>query len=376
MAPTKTSDDLFALDVHTWLDRPGPVVTMWLPAPSASEAAPEHLRTHRKSVSDALDAEAPAGALAAIEDLLDDDRRVHAAGRSLVVFAGDDGDAACVGLPSEVPTGRGWVGELARTGPVLEARQHVVPHVVVVADRVGADLLAVAGGASDGEGLEESVDGSTLHIHRGQPGGWSQRRFQQRAENRWEQNAAAVAEEVDALRQRVSARVVVATGDVRARQLLEEHAPSALADVLVTVDGPGRSDEDPFAALAPEVERQVATVVARDTRDVMEHFDEMSSKGLAVAGPDAVLELLSEARVATLLVHDDPDDDRTAALDRSTGQVAVDAASLRSLGLEPVEARLVDAALWAALRTGTELRFVPGHGPHAPTGGLGALVRG
>ena len=375
MAPslTMTSHDLFDVDVAGWYDRPGPVLTLWLPSPSAVEGAPEHLRQHAKSVLDGLGDTAPPAAVAAVTEALADDDRAHAAGESLVVLADADGTVALVGLPDEVPTGRGWVGALPRLGPILEARQHVVPHVVVVADRVGADLVAVG---ATGESDAESVDGSSLHIHKGQPGGWSQRRFQQRAENRWDHNAAAVADEVDALRAAVGARVVIATGDVRALQLLGEHAPPALAEVLVVHDGPGRSDADAMAAIQPEVDRQVATVVATDTKEVMEHFDEVRHKDRAADGPEAVLAVLSEARADVLLVHDYMDDDREAVIDRASGQVGLDAEALRSLGLEPVPARLVDAALWAARHTGASVRFVAGHGPHAPEGRLGALLRG
>ena len=39
------------------------------------------------------------------------------------------------------------------------------------------------------EEVQVQVDGDELHIHRPHQGGWSQRRFQQRAENQWEANA-------------------------------------------------------------------------------------------------------------------------------------------------------------------------------------------
>lgn len=372
--PTMTAtEDLFALDLRPWVDRPGPIVTAWLPAPSAIEAAPSHLRQHAKSVTDALGDEAPRAALDAILRTVEDDERAHVQGESLLVLADASGQVDVVGLPDEVPAARAWVGELPRSGPVLEARQHVVPHVVVVADRIGADMVAVS---VEGHHRTHAADGSELHVHRGQPGGWSQRRFQQRAENRWESNAAAVADEVDALRDAVGARVVVATGDVRALQLLGEHAPPALVDVLVVHDGPGRSDEDPFGAIQPEVDRQVATVVANDTREILERFAAMRAKGVAVDGPEPVLEVLSEGRVDVLVVHDDQADERAASIDRETGQVATDPARLSDLGLSPRTARLVDAATWAAGRSGASVRLVPAHGPDTPAGHLGAILRG
>ena len=58
-------------------------------------------------------------------------------------------------------------------------------------DRLGAELLAVM---PTGPDREVRVEGEELHVTRSASGGWSQRRFQQRAENRWQQNAGAVAE--------------------------------------------------------------------------------------------------------------------------------------------------------------------------------------
>jgi hypothetical protein len=81
------------------------------------------------------------------------------------------------------------------------------------------------------------------------------------------------------------------------------------------------------------------------------------------------------AAVDVLLVTpDDPDDARTAWFGPDPTQLAMTADDLRGLGVdEPVEGRLVDVAVRAALGTGAGIRVVqPGAGV---SGGLGAVLR-
>ena len=145
--------------------------------------------------------------------------------------------------------------------------------------------------------MSGSVEGETLHLHRGHPGGWSQRRFQQRAENTWERNATGVAAEVDALAAAVGARLVVVTGDPRAVGFLTEHATERLRRILHHVDGAGRSDTDPFAEVADKVHRLEATLVATDLASVLERFTAARQTDGAADGPGRTLALLSQGQI-------------------------------------------------------------------------------
>jgi hypothetical protein len=354
----------------TWFNTEGPFVSCWLPALNATEDPANRLRLEWRHARDQIEG-APAAALTAIDDLLASER-AHQDNSSLLLFADPSGAVAGVHLPDHPDTSRAWLDSLPRMGPVMNARQQTVPHLVVVADRAGADIEVV----DHGEAGTETVDGETLHIHRSHPGGWSQRRFQQRAENTWERNAKGVADEVDALREQIHARLVVVTGDPRAVGFLIEHASERLKGVLHHIDGAGRSDQHPFAEVADEVHRLEASIVAADRVGVLERFAAAGQTEGVADGPERTLAMLSQGRVAELLVNDDPDDDRRAMFDRTSRQVALEAAPLRELGLDPTEGRLIDVALWAAYATGAEVHFVPRSGPKAPTGSLGGILRG
>jgi hypothetical protein len=354
----------------TWFNAHGPMVTCWLPALNATEDPANRLRLEWRHAQDQIPG-APAAAVAAIDELLGSER-AHQADTSLLLFADPSGAIAGVQLPDQTDSSRAWLDSLPRLGPVLNARQQTVPHLVVVADRAGADIEVVDNGETD----SETVDGETLHIQRSHPGGWSQRRFQQRAENTWERNAKGVADEVDALREQIHARLVVVTGDPRAVGFLMEHASERLKEVLHHIEGAGRSDQHPFDEVADEVGRLEATVVANDRVAVLEHFAAAGQTEGVADGPERTLAMLSQGRVSDLLVHDDPDDDRRAMFDRASRQVALDGEPLRELGLHPEEGRLIDVALWAAHATGAQAHFVPRSGPKAPTGSLGGILRG
>jgi hypothetical protein len=76
--------------------------------------------------------------------------------------------------------------------PLLLWRLSLVRQLVANADRVGAQIDVVDGDAA----IDElKVAGERHHAHKPQSGGWSQKRYQKRAEHIWDANAAGVADE-------------------------------------------------------------------------------------------------------------------------------------------------------------------------------------
>lgn len=151
----------------------------------------------------------------------------HLRGRGLAVVADAGRVRVMEHLEHPPASDRVVVGALPALAPIIAARQERVPHLVVSIDRRGADIVAV-GVTRGGVVVEhDAVDAASGPQRKVGPGGWSQRRYQQRVENTWEHTAAAVAEEVVRIVDDVEARVVVVAGDVRARTMLREAAPGA-----------------------------------------------------------------------------------------------------------------------------------------------------
>jgi hypothetical protein len=272
--------------------------------------------------------------------------------------------------------GAGWWDPLPRLALPIRWRQAEVPFVVALADRTGATLYGFRHGPEDRPDVEREVRGDAdFPITKVGPGGWAQRRYQERAENTWEENAADVAGAVVRLAERVGAGLVLLAGDVRAVTLIRDSWPAGFDLPVEVVAG-----ERPWEGSGPMIPDDARDVVDRfvegETRAIVERFRQEKGQGdLAADGTAATLGALAAAQVAILLLQEDADEDETTAW---IGPEAVPVGAMRedleTLGVErPVEARRVDALIRAAVGTSAAIRFVrPDTGL---TDGVGALLR-
>ena len=365
-------------DIAAAFDGPGPFVTVYLGTEAAVEQAAQQNEVRWRNLRRQLEQDgAPADALTAIDPLVLD---AHRLGRTLAVVADDTGVRVVRHEPDPPARDAGWVAPLPRVGALIEWAQSAVPHLVVLADRAGADIVAFtrrADGIGAGEAQVVSVGeetGDDPGLRKTQAGGWSQRRYQRRAENQWENNAREVADQVAALAEEISARLIVVAGDVRALQLLRDHLPERTAELLREVDG-SRAPGSGLDEIADDVVKLAATVVAEDTVEILRQFKQERGQGdLAVEGMKGTIDALAAARVDTLLIHDDPDDDRTAWFGPEPGMVGNSKDTVAGVGAtEPQKARLVDVAIRAAFSTGAAVRIVPSAG--SVKEGIGAILR-
>jgi len=106
--------------------------------------------------------------------------------------------------------------------PVLRQLPGRIAHIVVIADRVGADITYF--GAPGQAEEEKTVEGDDFQIQKVQVGGWAHHRYQHNAENKWIHNAEEVATQISSMVRRLSPRFVLVAGDIRARQILTDRA--------------------------------------------------------------------------------------------------------------------------------------------------------
>ncbi|HEV2918764.1 MAG TPA: Vms1/Ankzf1 family peptidyl-tRNA hydrolase [Actinomycetota bacterium] len=375
----------------------GPFTSVYLDTEGDVEQAADRVALRWKNLRGSmLAAGVPEGTAVAIDPLVEGS---HMAGGTLAVIAAVDRPLYVANLPDPPP--RDTLlrhGALPDVVPLLAAAQAAVPHVAVLTDRTGADM--VARGVADEAARAERVEGRvTPHLHKPQAGGWSQPRFHHRAEAIWESNASEVADALARLVDQVRPRFVAAAGDVRALQLLREQAPKRVRELLTVVGGEYGSLEAVFAA----ADKLAAATVEADNRALLDRFAEELGQAAtgaeggaqAVEGAAATLAALARGQVATLLLTGlFLDDRRTAWFGPAPTDVAADRDALVGLGVPgPVEGRLVDVAVRAALGTGAEVRVLdpadetrsaegrgathdaPAPPDHAPGEGLGALLR-
>ena len=281
-------------DLQTLIETDGPCLTLLLPAPSHHADAAERFAIECKNALKQISGIWPDAELAALEDELNALPHDVGAGVIVVHCAGRTSHIEFVDDPLS-PTV--FEGPLPHLAPLLESRQRTIAHVVVEADKEGASMTAFDGGHFLDS---EIVEGDTEYIHRGHPGGWSQLRFQQRAENTWDDNADDIAAAAHELAQRVDARLVVVAGPPRARSMVVESMDNLVRHDEYTVHPIEAGD---LEGIADATTRLTADVAATDAVAAIHRAQESMSTAVGFDGD--VLAALDAGRVETLLVHDD-----------------------------------------------------------------------
>lgn len=342
------------VEVVDLVRRPGPFATVVLCTQSEIDNAAQRSEQRWKPLrADLVDQGAPAEVVAAIDPLVAD---AHLHGDGLVVVARATGDLHVEHLPEPPERDVARWGPLPLLAPLLDCHQRSVPHVLVLIDRLGADLHGVA---REGAEVAVSVEGDDHPIQRSKPGGWSQRRFQERVQTTWDQNAGEVADALVRLVERVDARLVLVAGDVHAVQLLRDNLPDHVAAMVREVDG-GRSADGSEEAVEAQARTWLATAVAQEARELLEKLkEERGQQDRAAEGLQATTAALNEARVAVLLVPAEMED-ATLWFGAEAVPVAASRQALTDLGGdEPQEGPAVDVLIRAALGTGAAVRILP-----------------
>jgi hypothetical protein len=368
--PTVPSEHDDAGDLRDLLQRSGPFTTVWANRPD--QLVPAAIDARVRAIRDSIGSEAssPVADVDGVADVVADAFRDAAA---VVVVSDTSGVLLVEHVAEPLRAEAVLTGRLPALTPVIEARQSTIPFIVVMVDRRGADLFW--SGSSEAQAGSVTVEGDEAVLRKVRGGGWSHRRFQQRAENTWEHTAQDVAAELDRLAREVGARVILVASDVRMDEMLRKHLSSEVEGLLRAVPG-SRSEDGAGDDRDAEIVRWLRSAVAEDTRAALQLFDqERGQLDRAADGAAATFEALRQSRVDTLLVHDDPDDGRSAFFDADEpGLVSVDRSTLHELG-RSVEgpARLVDVAVRACLLTGGGVRVVAARSKLSE--GIGALLR-
>ncbi|MDT0276230.1 baeRF2 domain-containing protein [Blastococcus goldschmidtiae] len=234
--------------------------------------------------------------------------------------------------------------------PMLRQLASRIPHVVVIADRVGADIVAVGDSGQQAETTQ--VEGDDFHMRKVKVGGWAHNTYMHTAENQWEENLGRVADEVDGMVRRMPVRFVLAAGDVRARQILSDKAAASWADLVVSIEEGGRAagaDREPVDRRAAEL---VAEHEARDIARAAEQIQAAGAHGLAVTGTADVVAALRKGQVETLLLTDPFDADATLLVGNDPLALGVNQHDMDALGVHgevvPAGSALVAAAVASA----------------------------
>jgi hypothetical protein len=346
----------------------GPFVSVYLTTEGAVDNATHRSEVHWKDVRRELHAQgAPEGVLAQIDQLVPD---AHHMGDCLAVVATGEGIRHVEhGGPCPASDLGRWA-PVPRLAPIVEWRQAHIPYLIVLADRTGADLIAET--RERGE-VAWTTKGDDDVIRKVQPGGWSQRRYQQRAEDSWEHNAEKVAREAVAMASRAGAELLFGAGDVRALGYLRDALPKEWRAVYREVAG--SRDSHVLEQVRAQVDAQVSAEVGRRTSAMVARLREEIGQGdLGCEGLEGTVAALAAGQVEALLISPGPGLEHPVRFGTDPLQLALDREGVEALGVaDPQEAPLLDVAVRAALGSDASIRLVPSEERLAE--GIGALLR-
>ncbi|MFJ8912928.1 hypothetical protein [Amycolatopsis sp. NPDC102389] len=257
--------------------------------------------------------------------------------------------------------------------PLLRLSPVVVPHVVVVVDKTGADLFA----AGEDGAERRTVQGEEHPVHKVRGGGSAYWNIQHRVEAVVERNAAEVARAAVELADSVGAAALILAGEVQARTLVREELAPRGKEKVVELEEGGRADGSDPSALEAEVRRVLIEHAERRRQDVIERFrvEQGREGGLAADGLARTTAALRSSAVETLLIDADSLADRLVWVTDAPAQIATsrEELELSGTGAEALlECRADEALPAAALAEGADIVPVSGEGLGD---GVGAILR-
>jgi peptide subunit release factor 1 (eRF1) len=233
-----------------------------------------------------------------IRTFLDDE--LDPAAQGVVIVAGSEAgvfETLALGLPLENRVLVGPTPSLALLGRLAE---DYAPFAVLLVDQHEATLAFIRQARQDRSVWLESTD----YPRKQQAGGWSQRRFQARADERVSAFAQDIAGEVQKALDETGVDILILAGDEVMTSALDEHFHQSVKDRIagtVRIDIRA-TEQDIVEATLPLVVEFERKQEAEAVRLLHENRGE---GGLAAIGPEAVLAALQAGQVMTLIMADD-----------------------------------------------------------------------
>ncbi len=303
-----------------------------------------------------------------ILEFLDADR--EGGGETLIVFAcSGENLFETVLLDAPLERSEGYVNSQPHLFTLAWLQERYARCAIVVADTNRARIFVT----SLGKLTEERVIGNKK-VGKSKPGGWSQRRYQRRAENAWDEHAEEVVEKLKEIVERDAIGHLILAGDELIVPRLREAMPGELQELIDTdlrLDIESSEEEILDTALEALSEADLDS----DEKRVTELVNEYRAGGLAALGPVAVLvELLlghAEEVLLTAPIEDlDIPEEAARRLVEQLGRNVEDLENPERRG-----AAIADSIVACAEKTGARLRFIEEAALLEKFRGAGAFLR-
>lgn len=355
---------------------PFPVISLYLSLATNQNGREDHQQFVRKVFNErakALPEQSPEREsfdkdVARIQEYLG--KKDNPAGQAFAIFACSGSDLF-EAIPLEAPIGEHslFISSVPHLYPLARLLEHYPRYAAVMLDTNKARIF-VFGTTSE---REEKIVGEKTR--RTSKGGWSQARYQRRADNFHMLHVKEVVDTLDKIVREENIDQIVVAGAEVAMPILREQLPKHLADKIVEI-GPQENGES-----GSFVERTMAALREKDAETdvekVQELMDAWRSGGLGVAGPESTLSAFQLGQVDELIITGSPETLKPVQKmpeDAAPGAVQVDTSNPGGSADEGL-LKLADELVTRAQQTAAHIRFIEDASLLADVGGVGALLR-
>jgi peptide subunit release factor 1 (eRF1) len=356
---------------------PFPVISLYLSLTPNQNGRENHDQFVRKVLADrgkALPADSPEREsfekdAERIRQYLDTEKQPSWQG--LAIFA-SSGAELFEAIPLETPFDDHWmfVGSAPHLYPLAKLVDSYPRYVALSLDTNKARIQVFSLAAS--ERTEQVLSDKT---RRNSKGGWSQARYQRRADNVHMHHMKEVVEALDKVVREENINQIVIAGDDQAVVKLREQLPQELADKIVDVVKLQRNAQEP-SFLETTFDAIRMKDAETDAEKVQELFDEWQSGGLGVAGPEATLSAFQLGQVDELIITGSVESLKPVQkLPDAAPETMQADTSAPETGIDEDRLKLSAELIKLAQQTSARIRFIEDASLLQEVGGVGALLR-
>lgn len=355
-----------------------PVVSLYLSLTADQHGRDNYDAFLRKTLVarvDALDASSAARAslerdLARIRAYLADELHQRANGLALFACAGAGEFFEALQLDAPLDEHLLVIGAVPHIYPLVRLVDQYPRYASVLLDTHRARILVFGLG-----GVERREHVTGVKTRRSAVGGWSQARYQRRAENFHLHHIKEVVAALDRIVSTDHIQHVIVAGDDVVVALLQDELPKHLSAKLVDVLALDRHADD-----AAVIEATLAALRQRDAETdgerVAELVDAWQAGGLGLVGPEATLRALEMGQVDELLIAARPE--HVKAVQRLPDAAAPEPVVIetsRSEAVPEAKRHLSDELVTRAHQSGASVRIIEDPALLQAHGGVGAFLR-
>lgn len=297
---------------------------------------------------------------------------VNRSSNSVAIFASAGAGELFEAIQLDVPIEDHWIflGSVPHLYPLIRIIDQYPRYASVILDTNHARIFVFGLGSVE---KREQVQG--VKTRRSSMGGWSQARYQRRAENFHMHHVKEVVDTLDRIVRADNIQHIIVAGDDVVVPLLKEQLPKHLEEKLLDVlKIEQHAAEDDIVAATLEVLRQ------KDAESDVERVNELigawRSNGLGVVGPEGALSALQLGQVDELLIGATADQLKAVQkLPEDAAPGAVVAETSAASSADERQLKLSDELVTRAQQTGARVRIIEDPELLKDFGGVGALLR-